>query len=207
MNPRTPSTRSLRRRLWRHFDRWALLAVIGLQAAILAMRWTGKGGGARSEASEDERAGLVAAAGAGSSAAAPRLSASAGTSRSVAALPVAFGGHPRRSPASVESAGAGGSWEVLRLSPALDMRETAECFELRLSVPSGVSDQSVRAHVVGRRVDLDVPLQDASGESLGRIFRQVLLPSPPSEDCSPRIERTNGILRVFLDKPVPAAQP
>lgn len=189
MNGPVPSPR---KRFWRLFDRWALGVVMCLQAAILAMRWSGRQGpDGRDARPSVDAARSVEALSPG------RLP------RAVAASPVSFGGGPHRTPASVESTGIGTSWEVLCGSPALDIRETTDRFELRLSLPPP-NGRDARAYVVGRRLDIEVPLRDAAGHPAGRLFRQVLLPAEPCPDSPPHLEHTNGILRVFLDKQAPA---
>lgn len=104
-----------------------------------------------------------------------------------------------RAPLSVDSVRSMAAWDVLRRSPALDVREVADGYELRLSVPGGAGPDA-RTWVEDRLVEIEVPLFDASGRPSGRLVRQVLLPSAPAA-APPHLEHTNGILRVFLPKP------
>lgn len=172
-------------RFWRRFDRWALGVVVLLQGLLLLLRhdaWT-----------ERPASGTAAAP-------ARAVLAPSRARPVVTAQPAAFGGRPQRLPVSEESAVEEAVWSLLRQSPGLDMCEHPGEFELRLSVPSP-NGCDARAHVVGRRIDIDVPLRDGDGAPAGRLYRQVLLPASPHAGRTPRIEHTNGILRVFVAKP------
>ncbi len=174
------------RRFWRRFDRWALGAVLLLQGlALLLRRDAGRERPEAAPAPDPAREESLARRH-------PR--------QVVAVQPAAFGSLPQRRPVSRDTALGEAAWGLLRQSPALDMCEHSKEFELRLSVPNpGWHD--ARAYVVGRRVDIDVPLRDATGAPAGRLYRQVLLPTQPHTGRTPRIEHTNGILRVFVAKP------
>lgn len=171
-----------KRGFWRFFDRWALLAVIALQGVLLLFR----GGGS-------ERGVEEAPAEAGPVYSAARLG-----DKVTAANPVSYGyaSGGARSPASAPGHGAGAC--ARRLS-ALDVSEHSGEYELRLSVPASGAE-GAKAYVLGRRVDIEVPLFDFMGNREGRLYRQVLLPVAPAR-TPPRLEHTNGVLRIFVAKP------
>lgn len=187
--PSTPS----RSRFWHRFDRWALLVVVALQAAMLVSH--GLRGRNRKVAGD-------AVASEGAAAPARRASAAArsrGSAPAIPTSPVCFGG-TQRAPLSVDSACSMAAWDVLRRSPALDLCEHRDAYELRLSVPGGAGSEA-RAWVQDRQVEIEVPVADELGRPAGRLSRRVLLPTAPAADRPPRIEHTNGILRVFFAKP------
>ncbi len=191
--------RPLRRRRWRpgpHFDRWALLAVVALQAAILALRHdTRRAGAARRTEAAPEQAPATASRGpsaqaADRSAATPVLQAVSRVQGRVA---------PSRLPVSSDSTYRRVSWQSLRHTPTLDMRECERSFTVLLSVPARPLDEPT-VGIVGRRLDVEVPLGDWRGDPAGRHFRQVLLPGEPSRDATPAMDYTNGILRIRIAK-------
>jgi hypothetical protein len=186
-----------RSRFWRRFDRWALVVVVVLQAAILAARWR-KGHEAGPTPPAAAETDVPAAIATRQSEGFPPV---ARRRPVVAAAPVCYGAaDPLRAPLSVDSVCSMAAWDVLRRSPALDVREHQGEYELRLSIPGGESSDA-RAWVEDRQVEIEVPVADALGQPTGRLVRRVLLPAAPDSAIPPRIEHTNGILRVFFAKP------
>ncbi len=183
--------RKSKKAFWHHFDRWALLLVVVLQAGILlsyrlrqrtaeAVEPTADRQPTHSETCDDDCA--MAA------------STSRSKSRAVATTPVCYD-NALRAPLSVDSASLKATWQVLRRSPALDIADRVDFFEVRLSVPEGVG-QAALARVEGRQLQIEVPA--VGGDT--RILRRVQLPSAPATDSPPRLVFTNGILRIVVSK-------
>ncbi len=186
------------RRRWRlgpHFDRWALLAVVLLQAAILLLRHDTRRSPPPLEAATAPE-GAPAPATAAPWSRAPERAA-------VPTHPARFAPHgrsaPARMPVSTESAHRKVVWQSLRQTPTLDLRECPRTFTVLLSVPSRPLGNPA-VDLVGRRLDVEIPLSDWQGRPAGRLFRQVLLPGDPDPDATPAMILTNGILRVRIAK-------
>lgn len=186
-----PKERKTRSVFWHHFDRWALLLVVVLQAGILLSYRLRRPVPASSEPTP---AGQTAGVAASDEAPATTVTQRSG-GRTFATSPVCYE-NALRAPLSVDSACSLASWQVLRRSPALDIAERAGFFEVRLSVPEGIGHAAL-ARVEGRELQIEVPAADGV---TNRILRRVQLPAAPAGELPPRLAFTNGILRIVVSK-------
>ena len=161
------------KRLWAGFDRLLLAAVF----ALLALAWYSA---TRSDAKTETQA----------AEAAPAKKPLAAT-KAIDALRVSAG---RTRMSSIARSMVEKGWAESPRSPAMDMREDGKMYEVRLSLPEDVVQESIRVTTLGDILTLAM----RSSESGKTLIKRVRLPCSVEQPEHVSIAISNSVLRVRI---------
>ncbi len=92
-------------------------------------------------------------------------------------------------------------WDMVNISPAMDMRERENSYEIMVSIPCG-TESNVIVELNGQLLNMYIPVQITTpGYKEFRTYKQqILIPGPISTNSSITATISNNILRVILPK-------
>ena len=92
-------------------------------------------------------------------------------------------------------------WDMVNISPAMDMREKEHSYEIMVSVPGG-TESNVIVELNGQLLNIYIPIQISTPEynECRTYQQQILIPGPISTNTAMTATISNNILRVILPK-------
>ncbi len=92
-------------------------------------------------------------------------------------------------------------WDRINVSPAMDMREKKNTYEIRLSIPDG-SSSNVTVELNGQLLSMYIPIHiKTHNYNEYRTYKQqILIPGPISSDKAISTTISNNIIRIILPK-------
>lgn len=92
-------------------------------------------------------------------------------------------------------------WDMINISPAMDMRDKKDSYEIYFSIPSS-SASNITVELNGQLLNMYIPIHITTpGYNEFRTYKQqILIPGPISTNTELKATISNSVLRVILPK-------
>ncbi len=92
-------------------------------------------------------------------------------------------------------------WDAINISPAMDMREKKNTYEITVSIPCG-TESNVIVELNGQLLNMYIPIQITKpGYNELRTYKQqILIPGPINTNTTIKAAISNNVLRVIIPK-------
>jgi HSP20 family molecular chaperone IbpA len=94
-------------------------------------------------------------------------------------------------------------WDRINISPAMDMREKNDSYEINFSIPDGTTS-NVTVELNGQLLNMYIPIHISKpGYNEFRTYKQqILIPGPINTNEEIKATISNNVLRVILPKAI-----